>query len=282
MISIVTPSFQHLDWLRLALASVADQQGVDIEHIVQDGGTPKIEEVLNSEFRGLIKDKKRLKLFVEKDAGMYDAINRGLAQARGEVCAYLNCDEQYLPGALAKVAKFFSANPEVDVLFGDLILVNDEGEPVSYRRTVLPTKRHIRLAHLNTTTCATFFRRRLLDRGFYFDPDWKVIGDAVWVENLLRHGVKMATLPEPLAIFTLTGKNLTATALSSSETLKWRGAPLPGKAFKKIGVVFWHRIRKALAGAYRCRRVEIDVFTLESPEKRQHFVRKNVGFGWPS
>ncbi|HEV2046637.1 MAG TPA: glycosyltransferase [Chthoniobacterales bacterium] len=282
MISIITPSFRQLDWLRLAIASVADQGGVEVEHIVQDAGTGGVKEMFEDVTNSFGHHRYTAKLFVEKDVGMYDAINRGLQKARGDICAYLNCDEQYLPGALAKVATFFGANPEVDVLFGDLILVNGEGQPVSYRRAVLPTKRHVRLAHLNTSTCATFFRRRLLDRGFYFDPDWKVIGDAIWVENLLRHGVKMATLPEPLAIFTFTGKNLTATALSSSETLRWGGAPLAGKRFKKIGVVFWHRMRKALAGAYRYRRVEIDVFTLESPEKRQHFVRKNVGFGWPS
>jgi glycosyltransferase involved in cell wall biosynthesis len=282
MISIITPSYGQLDWLRLAVASVADQQGVDVEHIIQDGGTPKIGEMLNSEFRNLIEDKQGLKLFVEKDAGMYDAINRGLRRASGEICCYLNCDEQYLPGALARVANFFAAHPEVDVLFGDVVLVTAQGQPLSYRRTVLPRQRHFRLAHLNTATCATFFRRKLLDRGFYFDPRWKAIGDGVWMENLLKAGMRMATLHEPLAIFSFTGKNLGATALSQSESLKWKGSRLAGKRFKKIGVVIWHRLRKALAGAYRLRRVEIDVFTLESPEKRQRFVRKNVGFDWPS
>src|ERR1700730_3929843 len=208
MISIITPSYGQLPWLRLAAASVADQQGVDVEHIVQDGGTPKIEQMLNSEFRGLINVKKRVRLFVEKDAGMYDAVNRGLAKAHGEICGYLNCDEQYLVGALAKVVSFFTAHPEVDVLFGDVILVNNQARPISYRRTILPTLRHIRFAHLNTASCATFFRRRLLERGFYFDPQWKSIGDAVWVATLLEANVAMATLHEPLAIFTQTGQNL--------------------------------------------------------------------------
>jgi glycosyltransferase involved in cell wall biosynthesis len=273
--SIITPSFQASSWLKLCIASVADQMGVTFEHIVQDSCS-------DDGTQDWLPNDPRVTAFIEKDGGMYDAINRGLRRATGEICGYLNCDEQYLPGALAKVANVFAAHPEVDVLFGDLVLVNGQGEPVSYRRTVLPTKRHVRLSHLNTTTCATFFRHKLLDRGFYFDPDWKVIGDAIWVENLLRHRVKMATLPEPLAIFTFTGKNLTATALSCSETLRWKGAADAAKRFQKIGVVFWHRIRKALAGAYRRRRVEIDVFTLESPEKRQHFVGKNVGFDWPS
>ena len=99
----------------------------------------------------------QLKLIVERDAGMYDAINKGLRRANGEISAYLNCDEQYLPGALSKVVNFFEAHAEVDVLFADVILTNQEGQPISYRRTVLPKLGHTRLAHLNTLSCATFF-----------------------------------------------------------------------------------------------------------------------------
>ena len=99
MISIITPSFNQIEWLRLAVASVADQEGVEYEHIIQDGGTDGIKEIVQSEFGNL---GKRLQVFVEKDAGMYDAVNRGLRRASGEICAYLNCDEQYLPGTLAR------------------------------------------------------------------------------------------------------------------------------------------------------------------------------------
>jgi glycosyltransferase involved in cell wall biosynthesis len=272
MISIVTPSFKQLDWLRLAMASVADQENVEVEHIIQDGGGLDATTITNP----------RVWLFIEPDEGMYDAINRGLRRAHGEICGYLNCDEQYLPGALAKVTRFFAANPGVEVLFGDLVLVDTQGRPISYRRTILPTERHLRLSHLNTTTCATFFRRQLLDRGFYFDQDWKTIGDAVWVDNLLRLGVKMATLPEPLAIFTVTGRNLGDSAVSRAEVLRWKGAPTAGNKIRTQAVILWHRIRKAFAGAYRRRCVEIDIFTLKSPEKRQHFVGINVGFRWPS
>jgi glycosyltransferase involved in cell wall biosynthesis len=273
--SIVTPSFRASDWLKLCIASVADQKGVMVEQIVQDSCSD------DGTIDWLTSDT-RLKVFVEKDAGMYDAINRGLRRAAGDICGYLNCDEQYLPGALKTVADFFTANSDVDVLFGDVVLVDKQGNPLSYRRTVLPTKQHVRFSHLNTTTCATFFRRRLLDQGFYFDTNWKTIGDAVWVEKLLDHGVKMATIPVPLAIFTFTGKNLGASALSEEEVLRWKGSSLARKKFTRLCVVISHRIRKALAGAYRWRHVEIDLYTHESPNKRQHFAADNVGFGWPS
>ena len=273
LISVITPSFQQLGWLQLAAASVSDQEGVEVEHIVQDAGT-------GPELESWAQEQPRLKLHVEKDAGMYDAINRGLAKACGDICAYLNCDEQYLPGALAKVASFFAAHSDVDVLFGDVVLINSEGRPLSYRRTILPTRRHVRLSHLNTTTCGTFFRRRLFAKGFRFDPQWKAIGDAVWVGELLRNKVPMATLREPLAVFAFTGRNLGETTISKSETLRWRGSPrFP--MLQSAGVVLWHRIRKATAGAYRYRHVEIDIYTADSPKKRRRIVGRHTGFGWP-
>ena len=82
MISIVTPSFGQLDWLRLALASVADQQGVEVEHIVQDGGS-------EAETLALMVANPIVRLFSEPDDGMYDAINRGLRRTRGEICGYI-------------------------------------------------------------------------------------------------------------------------------------------------------------------------------------------------
>jgi glycosyltransferase involved in cell wall biosynthesis len=89
---------------------VADQ-GVDVEHIVQDGGS-------DDGTREWAAADSRIKFFMEKDAGMYDAINRGWRRATGEILSYLNCDEQYLPGALARAGHFFSAHPEVDMVFG--------------------------------------------------------------------------------------------------------------------------------------------------------------------
>ena len=273
-ISVVTPSFNQIVWLKLCAASVADQAGVEAEHIIQDAGT-------GADLSIWATAQPNLRLFVEPDAGMYDAINRGLRRATGEICAYLNCDEQYLPGALAKVANFFAAHPEVDVLFGDVILVDQQGTPLSYRRTVLPVRSHVRLAHLNTSTCATFFRRELLDRGFYFDTQWKTIGDAVWMERLLSNKIAMATIREPLAAFTFTGKNLGQTATSRSEALKWKG-DARGIRLNHVTAVLWHRLRKALAGAYRRRHLEIDIFTLQSLERRQRRTGKQVGFRWPS
>jgi glycosyl transferase family 2 len=272
-ISIVTPSYNQLAYLRLCVASVADQQGIDVEHIVQDAGS-------KTELQQWAAAETSVRVFIEKDAGMYDAINRGWRRATGEICAHLNCDEQYLAGTLRSVADFFQAHPETEVLFGDVILVSENGTPLSYRRSILPMKTHLRLGHLNAPTCATFFRRSLLERGLYFDPQWKVIGDAVRMETLLKEKIRMAVLHQPLAVFALTGENLSDSALAETEKKRWKGPDSPWKSVAKVFAVGAHRLRKFFAGAYKWRTVRISIYTLGSPSKRREFVSK-VGFSWP-
>ena len=79
--SIITPSFRNAEWLKLCVASVADQ-AVDLEHIIQDccsdDGT-----------REWLAGEPRVKAFIEKDGGMYDAVNRGLRRATGDIVAYI-------------------------------------------------------------------------------------------------------------------------------------------------------------------------------------------------
>src|SRR6516164_1012504 len=105
--SIITPSFRSSKWLKLCIASVADQAGAEWEHIVQyscsDDGT-----------QDWLPQDPRVQAVIEKDGGMYDAVNRGFRRAKGDILAYLNCDEQYLPGALRTVNEFFERHPQIE------------------------------------------------------------------------------------------------------------------------------------------------------------------------
>jgi len=131
--SIITPSYRNSDWLKLCIASVADQEGIELEHIVQDSCSD------DGTQDWLVKDP-RVKAYIEKDSGMYDAVNRGLRRASGEILAYLNCDEQYLPGALRAVSGFFEAHPEIDVLFGDVVMVDAKGGYARHRKMQVPAR----------------------------------------------------------------------------------------------------------------------------------------------
>ena len=134
--TIVTPSFGQLAWLELCIASVADQNGAgSIEHIVCDGGSAGIEEFKERMLAQFPETQNyRLEFVIGPDAGMYDAINKGLRRAKGDICSYLNCDEQLLPGSLAAVGDYFAKHADIDLVFGDTIVVGREGAPLCYWR----------------------------------------------------------------------------------------------------------------------------------------------------
>jgi len=308
LFSIITPSFKQLDWLRLCVASVRDQfrlstlnsqpstaDPLSIEHIIQDGGSVGIEDFARENGAALYRDGRldcaassalpgyRLTIHSEPDAGMYDAINRGLKRAEGTLLAYLNSDEQYLPDTLVKVAALFKKNARAELVFGDVILVNESGEALGYRRVTRPHKIHTRLLHLGTLSCATFFRRAVIDEGFFFDPAWKAIGDAVWVESLLQAKKRSAILTEPLGTFAFTGHNLSESNKGSDgEHARWArlsGAP---PAWLRLPALLHHRIGKLLSGAYRKRSLSYEIYRRGEPAHRHHFEASNLGHHWPS
>ena len=117
--SIITPSFNMLPYLKLCHNSVIDQNHSNFEHIIIDGNS-------NDNTKIWLKDK-NLNYLSENDSGMYDALNKGLSMANGDIISYLNCDEQYLPGTLNIIKKFFINNPTIDIVFGHALITKPDG-----------------------------------------------------------------------------------------------------------------------------------------------------------
>ena len=274
-ISIVTPSYRRSAWLKLCIASVADQPG-EVEHIVQDAGSD------DGTLDWLLQDP-RVKVFVEKDQGMYDGINRGLRRAGGDILAYLNCDEQFLPGALSAVAGFFEQNPAVDVLFGDVVMVDTEGRYLYHRKMQTPLKYHTWTCHLSTLSCAMFFRRRVVfDYGVLFDPRLRDVGDGEWMVRLLQRGVPMAALGQYTSAFTCTGANMSQGENARREKRELnRSAPLWARGLTPL-FVLQHRLRRLAGGVYSQQPFGYEIFTLASPDRRQRFEVSRPTFRAPA
>ena len=274
-ISIITPSFRNSEWLKLCIASVADQ-GLAVEHIVQDAGSD------DGTLDWLPSDK-RVKTFVERDRGMYDGINRGLQKASGEILAYLNCDEQYLPGALKLVLQFFKEHPDIEVAFGHTVAVDVAGKYLWHRKVLVPTRAHTAVLPLSTLTCATFFRRSLIaKRKIGFDPAWRYCGDCVWILAMLDAGVPMAVIPQFTSVFTHTGSNLSLDAKAQEEARKfWAAAPAWNQQLRPL-VLLHHRLRRWLGGIYSQRPFDFSLFTHESPHARvsRHVQRPTFRWRW--
>lgn len=270
--SIITPSFRNSEWLRLCIASVADQQ-VEHEHIVQDA-------VSDDGTLDWLPNDPRVKACIEKDQGMYDAVNRGLRKARGEILAYLNCDEQYLPGALQAVSDFFEKNPEVELVFADAIVVNENGSFNCYRKVQVPWALHARICMLCTLTCSMFFRRSVIDRHQHFFSDaYKAVGDADWVIRAIEKRIPMRVLRRYTSIFTETGDNLNLRPHAQEEVRRFaRQAPAWAlRARPAISAAY--RVNRMLQGGYRQGPLSYAIYTKQKPGERQVFeVQKPTPF----
>src|SRR5512135_306553 len=270
--TIVTPSFNSLKCLPRACASVADQEGVTLEHIVVDGlsGDGTVEWLCGQP---------RLISHVGKDEGMYDAINRGLRRSRGQILAYLNCDEQYLPGALAAVKDHFAEHPDLDIVCGDVLVVDAEGHLLSFRKVYTPRWQYILASHLYVFSCALFFRRTIVESNFYFDKKYRYVGDFDFMVRLLRAGFRAERVGRYLSAFTITGDNL---SVSSRTECRLHRATLPRWArWFRHPLNLARLAEKALSGAY-LQKFPIEYSLYDGDLTKRHSYRADRGSSrWP-
>ena len=210
--SIVTPNYNYGRFLRKALQSVFDQTSspdVSIEHIVIDGGSTDDSVSILKDWDAFARGTAAAKVsrysfqFVsEPDKGQTDAINKGLRRATGDIVAWLNADEWYLPGKLALVAAFFERHSKADFVYGEPLFVDKDGKPIRIRRAHRFSKFVLYGCCCYIASCASFWRRRVLDDGHYLDPSYKVIMDGEYYCRLARAGYRFRFLPATIAAFT--------------------------------------------------------------------------------
>ena len=302
--TIITPSFRQLDFLECCIASVADQQGIVVEHIVQDAGSPGIEEFAEKTAERLLEKYGgeqvasleafellhlrtphgySLRMFKEKDSGMYDAVNTGLKRGTGKVCAYLNCDEQYLLRALVSVKAGLEKNEGWEVVYGGFLVVDGRGELITAQRPVKMSWAHVGTSHLANFTCATFFTREMLEREkAYFDTQYKWCGDAVWTMERLKKWTKVGRLDCFTSAFVETGSNQGIESEGLTEAKRIRDG-LP--SWVRWTSALWklrHRVGKLLCGGYFPQRVGYGIFIKTELEKRRHFPARWANPFWGS
>ena len=135
-ISITTPSLNQAEFIEETIVSVLSQQGdFFIDYIIMDGGSTDASVEIIKKYDELLRRRGwpigcksiTYRWTSGKDKGQTDAVNKGFSQAKGEILGWLNSDDTYLPGAFQKAVDYFSAHPDVVMVYGNAYYTNRKG-----------------------------------------------------------------------------------------------------------------------------------------------------------
>jgi len=194
-ISVVVPSLNYAQYLSATLASILEQDYPELELIVCDGGSE------DGTLEILRREQERLaEVHAGPDAGQAEAINRGLDDSSGEILAWVNADDLLLPGTLARVGRYFAEHPEVDMVYGNRVLIDEQGRDVGV--WVTPAHSDDSLQWFDFIPQETAFWRRSIwetvggiDCGFEYGFDWELF------LRFQRAGARIERLPRFLGAF---------------------------------------------------------------------------------
>lgn len=158
-VSVVTPSYQQAEYLEDTLRSVQSQTGPPVEHIVVDGGSSDGSVDILREYE----DEYNLRWVSEPDDGQSYAVNKGIEMAEGEWLIWVNSDDFLLEDALDTFAKEVEERPDCDVIYGDHLFVDANGEEVGRKYNARPSKFVHKYYYQFTGNHSTFFRRGVLE-----------------------------------------------------------------------------------------------------------------------
>ena len=192
--SIVTPSFNQGEFIGRTLESVAVQSNskFEIEHVVFDGGSQ--DETLSI----LEKYGDRIRWISERDKGQTDAVNKGIKATNGEVIGWLNSDDVFYPGALERVAQYFSDHPEIDLVYGQADHIDKQDQPFEdYPTEPWNFERLIETCFICQP--AVFMRRRVIDQYGLLDENLQYCMDYEYWLRLGLAGASFGYLEQKLA-----------------------------------------------------------------------------------
>ncbi|MBP2668206.1 MAG: hypothetical protein H6Q80_408 [Deltaproteobacteria bacterium] len=209
-VSVVTPSFNQGAFIGETIESVLGQEGdFSLDYVVVDGASTDDSVEVIRRYESLLDGGKwpircrgiRYRWVSEKDRGQADAIAKGFRMAEGEILAWLNSDDTYLPGAIARAVDLFDREPDAQAVFGMAHFTDEKGGglgkyptgPFGYRE----------LATFNfVCQPSTFFRRSAFEAVGGLDTGLRYVMDYdLWIRMAARY--RFAYLPELLSTYRL-------------------------------------------------------------------------------
>jgi glycosyltransferase involved in cell wall biosynthesis len=274
---IVTPSFNQLSYLKRCVASIRDQAppGATVEHWVIDGGSADgTVEWLQAE---------KIAHISEPDEGMYAALNKGLNMlceyAREDTLfAWLNCDEQYLPGALEMVANDVRRDVDIDIRCGNALVIGPDGHLLTHWKSMPLRAFYMTDGTLYNLTCAMFFRADIFKRGVRFHEHYRALADVAFVQRLIKDGARMSVIPHFLSAYTYTAGNLSNKPAAALERRRFiQSCPWPLRWAARAARAVERKWRGVDGGSFP---FTYEIYTKET-SLRTRFTAHYVPRRWP-
>jgi len=231
VLSVITPSFNSARFLADTLDSVAALR-TEHEHIVIDGGSEDGTVELLSQ-----RNDPSLVWVSEPDSGQTEAVNKGLARARGDLVGWLNADDAYRPEAVDRAVVHLRARPELGAIYGAINYTDADGRV--FRTLVPPRFSWRRYLYLGTflPTPTIIFRRELLERAPSLNQAYADAADYDFYLRLLR-GARVERIDEPLVDFRYHSASKSSsdvwTQLDEAQSIRLRYAPnAPARALMR-------------------------------------------------
>lgn len=184
-VTIVTPSYNQAPFLEKTITSVLEQDYPHIEYLVVDGASTDGSREIIQRYA------KRITWWVsEKDNGQADAINKGLKQANGDIVAWLNSDDYYLPGTVKRAVQALQENPHASFVYGDVQVVNEKDEVINILRYGDWGLKELMSFHIIGQP-AVFMRRQALQSAGLLDTSYLYLLDHhLWLRLAMNAGIK--------------------------------------------------------------------------------------------
>ena len=228
-VSIITPSLNQGRFIGETLQSVKDQDYPGIEHIVIDGGSTDGTIDTLRRYEGVY----NLAWTSEPDGGQAHAINKGFRKAGGDVLAYLDSDDLYLPGTVSMVVGFLDAHRDVDCVYGDIVHIDESGGRLNTVKSIPFQFETLLYGGSLIAEPSFFFRRRVLEEAGYLDESLSYQMDYEFFLRAASRKMKFANIPAVLALFRLHpgSKTMAAKKVFFKDDVmiksRYRRAPLP-------------------------------------------------------
>jgi glycosyltransferase involved in cell wall biosynthesis len=189
LVSIITPSYNQAAYLEATICSVLAQDYHPIEYIIVDGASTDGSLEIIRKYASLAPE--RLIWWTsEPDSGQAEAINKGFQRARGEIIAWINSDDIYLPGAVRHAVAAMEADPGLGMVFGDAVSIDAQGIPIN--RLTFGDWGRVELAGFRIICQpAVFMRRVALENAGYLDPNYHFMLDHhLWIRIARQAPIK--------------------------------------------------------------------------------------------